>query len=358
MSLRAKVDEYAGEGLRQALDLIQPRALLLGILRGTWVLLCLLLRLGRDGVRWATSPPAPAAPAPPARKGPPPKVSVSKEDGPPPAGQEGGEEGGEEAGEEPPAKPPKAQTYRPAQAARAAGGWLQNAALTALVLIVEGGSLSSVAAVLVYLLRPYATIITSVLTLLWITAALTADAITRPVNDHDEDAGEEPVDEDLEDPSDEVDEDPEETEQEDPWPTTRELLRTFVEHRVTACASGLKDGVKGRGARVDDLLTEQQENGGLIGYDRKAMITLLGMAGITVRDQMKFRVREDLEEVEKWTGTNVPGVHIEDLAQNLGRTPRLPSHLVPDHAPGAPPVLAEESPRNVIPIPLARAAGE
>lgn len=353
MSLRTKIDEYAGEGLRQALDLIQPRALLLGVLRGTWVLLCLLLRLGRDGVRWATSSPAPAAPAPPARKGPPPKVSISKEDGPPPAGQEGGEE----AGEEPPASPPKVQTPRPAQAVRAAGGWLQNAALTALVLIVAGGSLSSVAAVLVYLLRPYATIITSVLTLLWIVAALTADAVTRPVNDHDEDSGEEDLDEDAEeseeDPE-EADEDPEETEPVDPWPAQRELLRTFVEHRVAAGARNHTEGVKGRGARVDDLLAEQQANGGLIGIDRNAFEELLTKAGITFRDQMKFRVLEDGKEGPEWVKKNCHGVHVEDLARDLGYTPRLPAHLVTDHTPGLALVPAQESP----PIPLPRAAGE
>lgn len=338
---------YVVDGLRQVLDLLQPRALIIGLLRGTWVLLCLLIDLGRAGLRKATSSPAPAASAPPARKGPPPKVRISKEDGPPP---EEGQGGGEEAGEEPPAAAPKVKAGQAAEAVRAAGDWLQNAALTLLVLIVAGGSLSSIAGGLLYLLRPYATIVTAVLTAAWAVAALIADAIARPVNDHEEDAGEEVPEVTAEGEA----EAPQEAEQVDPWPATRELLRTFVEHRVTAGASGLKEGVKGRGARVDDLLSEQQENGGLIGYDRKAFIRLLDRAGITVRTQMKFRVAEGA----KWDERNVPGVHITDLADNLGRNPRMPAHLVPDNALGAPPVLPEKSPQNVIPIPLARAAGE
>lgn len=362
-SARDSFRAYYGDGLRQAADVIRfnPLDFIASLLRGTWVLLRLLVRLLRAGLRRATSSTATPAPALPARKGPPPKVSISKEDGPPPAGQEGGQE----AGEEPPAKAPKGKTPKRAQAAQAAGGWLQNAALTLLVLVVAGGTLSSVWAALVYLLRPYATITVTVLVLAWIAAALTADAVTRPEVDHGEDAGEEDVDEDLGEESEDVDDELEEVEQDaqesepvDPWPAQRELLRQYVEHRVTACASGLKLGVKGRGARVDDLLEEQQQNGGLIGFDRKAMIELLQRAGITVRTQMKFRVREPVGDTWKWTERNLPGVHIEDLAEDLGRTPRVPAHLVADITPGEPPVSPEESPRNVVPIPLARTARE
>jgi hypothetical protein len=356
MSLRTSMGEYVGGGFRQTLDILQPRALLLGlvrcgwvlsILRGTWVILCLLVRLGRDGLRRATSSTAPAAPAPPARKGPPPKVKISKEDGPPPAGQEGAEE----AGEEPPAKSPKAKAGK---AAQAAGGWLQNAALTALVLIVASGTLSTVWAVLAYLLRPYATVITWSLVLLWIAAALTADAVTRPVNDHDEDPGEEPIEEDLEDTPDEVDEDPQETEPVDPWPAQRELLRKYVEDRVMTVAANHAENVKGRGARVDDLLAEQQAHGGLVGLDRNAFEELLTKAGITWREQMKFRVLEDCDGSPEWVKKNCHGVHVEDLARDLGRRPRLPSHLVPDITPNPARIPAQES----APIPLPRAVGE
>lgn len=340
--------------VRQALDLIQPRALGWSFLRGSWVLLCLLAGLIRSGLRRATSSTAAPAAPPPAPKGPPAKVSIRKTDAPPAEG----EEDAEEAGEEPPAKTVKGKAAKVAAAARAGGDSLQNGALLIIVLLVIGGGLSSVTAALLYLLRPYMTIVGSALILIWFFAALTADAVTRPEDDHEEDAGEDLHEEETGEDVEEVEADAPETPAEDPWPAQRDLLRKYVEHRVTACASGLKQGLKGRGARVDDLLAEQQENGGLIGFDRKAMITLLEKAGIRVREQMKFRVQEETEAGWKWVQKNVPGVHIQDLAEDLGRNPNMPAHLVPDHAPGAPPVLPEETPRNVVPIPLARAAGE
>lgn len=343
MTLRPAVDrhrENAAESLRQALDLIRPRALTVSLLRGTGILLRLLLKAMRAGFRKATSPPAP--------KRPPAKASVTKSDTPPGDAQE--------AGEEPAAEPS-------GRRARAGGDRLQNAALTLLVLLVAAGALKSVGSALLYLLRPYATIVVTVLTLVWFAAALTADAVTRPEVDHDEAAGEDPTEDDQED----ADDEPEGAEEGDvekepqaapPWPVQRDLLRKFVEHRVTAGASGFREGVKGRGARVDDLLAEQQQHGGLIGLDRKGMIALLEKAGITVREQMKFSVHEDTPAGLKWKPKNVPGVHIEDLAKDLGRNPNLPGHLVPDLTPGAPPLLAEKTPENVIPIPLARASGE
>ncbi|MXM66779.1 hypothetical protein GR925_25940 [Streptomyces sp. HUCO-GS316] len=344
MGLRDTASGY-GQGLHQARDLIQPRALAVSLLRGSWVLLRLLLIAARTGMRKATSSTAAPAAAP-ARKGPPAKVSVTKTDAPP----SDSEDADQEAGEEPPAKP---RTGKVAQAARRGGDGLQNAALALVVLLVAGGFLSSLGAALLYLLRPYMTIVVTVLTLTWFLAALTADAVTRPEVDHDEDAGEYPTEEEPEDVEEEP-EDVEEIPQEDPWPAQRELLRAFVEDRVTAGAAGHTKGVKGRGARLDDLLAEQQANGGLIGLDRNAFRDLLERAGITIREQMKFRVLEDTENGPKWRQKTPPGVHIEDLARDLGRTPRLPAHLVPDLTPTPARIPAQDSP----PIPLPRAAGE
>ncbi|TFV33171.1 hypothetical protein E4K10_30285 [Streptomyces sp. T1317-0309] len=60
------------------------------------------------------------------------------------------------------------------------------------------------------------------------------------------------------------------------------------------------------------------------------MTGLLERCGITVREQMKFRVGGKQK--------NTPGVHIEDLARDLGHAPRLPAHLVPDLTPTPTPV--------------------
>ncbi|MFF5968205.1 hypothetical protein ACFY64_31680 [Streptomyces collinus] len=168
-------------------------------------------------------------------------------------------------------------------------------------------------------------------------------------DDHEKSAGEEP----QEDAEEGEPEDGEEA-REARWQDVREKLRQFVEQRVAAGAANHNPKVRGRGARVDDLLAEQQQLGALPGMERKGMIELLGMAGITVREQMSFRVFEETATGSKWVKKNVPGVHVEDLTEDLGYRPRLPAHLVPDLTPGAPPVPAPES----APIPAARAAGE
>ncbi|MFD7900532.1 hypothetical protein [Streptomyces sp. NPDC059743] len=123
--------------------------------------------------------------------------------------------------------------------------------------------------------------------------------------------------------------------EESPVPSTPwEVVRDYVEGAVAAGAAGFADA-KGRGARVDDLLLGLQGEGlASAGWDRKAAITFLEGAGITVREQMKFRLAGRQK--------NHPGVHIDDLADNLGHRPRLPAHLVPDITP-------QPAPRNAPP---------
>ncbi|MFM9590745.1 hypothetical protein ACKI16_29585 [Streptomyces scabiei] len=341
-------------GLREALDLLQPRTLCTSLLRGSWVLARLLARLLLAGLRRATSPAAP-----PARKGPPAKVDVRKTDGPPDA----------EEGESAPAGKPT--TGKAAAAARAGGDRLQQAGMSLLVCLVAGAALSSVGGVLLHLLRPYMPVVTAVLVVTWFAAALTADAITHPKNDHE--TGEEPAEEqpddteeetpDGQDEDDLVDHEEEDQEEDvDPWPAQEKLLVKFVEQRVAATAGGYSENIRGRGARVIDLLTEQQENGGLIGLDQKDLIELLEKAGITVREQMKFRVLTDTPDGVKWVQKNNPGVHVVDLTKCLRRRPCLPPHLVADLTLNQPPVPAlvavpDPAPETP-PIPLQRAAGE
>ncbi|MFI2434698.1 hypothetical protein [Streptomyces sp. NPDC018693] len=168
-------------------------------------------------------------------------------------------------------------------------------------------------------------------------------------NDHEKSAGEEPK-EDAEEGEPEEDEEAREAR----WNDVREKLRQFVEQRVAAGAANHTPNVKGRGARVDDLLAEQQQHGALPGMTRKGMIELLEMVGITVREQMSFRVYEETDSGSKWVKKNVPGVHVEDLAEDLGHRPRLPAHLVPSLDPSGAPI----SPPDPAPIPAARTAGE
>lgn len=110
----------------------------------------------------------------------------------------------------------------------------------------------------------------------------------------------------------------------DPWPARREAIRAFVEAEVAAGNAGYRDA-KGKGAPVDALLAELQRRGAAQGWDRNAMLDLLERAGITVRQQMKFRIGGKAK--------TPPGVHVDDLAGDLGFRPRIPAHLVPDLTP-------------------------
>ncbi|MCX4458529.1 hypothetical protein OOK58_42205 [Streptomyces sp. NBC_01728] len=321
--------------VREVLQVIQPRALAWGFLRGSWILLCLIWRSLATALKLAVSRPA----APPA------KPKTAKADA---------EEDAEDAEVEEKAKPKAAPT-------RPVGNFTDQLGLAILAIVVGCGALSMVGTVLLYLLRPYMTIVATVLVLGWFAAALTADLVTRPENDHEKLAGEEPQGDAPEEAEEEGPEDDEEA-REARWQAAQERLRTFVEHQVAATAGGYVEGIKGRGARVDDLLAEQQENGGLPGMERKGLMELLEMAGITVREQMKFRVLEETSAGWKWKQKNVPGVHVEDLAEDIGRTPRLPAHLVPSldpsGAPISPPDPASIPAQETPPIPAARTAGE
>lgn len=220
-------------------------------------------------------------------------------------------------------------------------------------------------------IAPYAWWLVLAVIVGWCLAAVAfapeGDADT-PENDHEKLAGERPQGDLEEDPGDEFEDDGEEAPENDEeakearWIAVQESLRTFVEDQVAAGAAGHVKGVRGKGARVDDLLAAQQAQGALPGMERKGMIELLEMAGITVREQMKFRVLEATPTGPKWKPKNVPGVHLEDLAQTLGRTPRLPARLVPDLTPGAAPALAPDTGPESAPesahIPAARQAGE
>ncbi|MFF4534050.1 hypothetical protein ACFY1P_32875 [Streptomyces sp. NPDC001407] len=122
-------------------------------------------------------------------------------------------------------------------------------------------------------------------------------------NDHEKSAGEEPS-------------------EPDEWPLQRQAVRELVEGKVAAAAAGHAEA-KGKGARIDDILAGLQAKGiATTEWDRKTTREFLGRAGITVRDQMKFRVGGEQQ--------NQPGVHVDDLAEDLGRRPLLPAHLVPD----------------------------
>lgn len=95
------------------------------------------------------------------------------------------------------------------------------------------------------------------------------------------------------------------------------LIWERVEHAV---AAAVQAGT--RGVRTADLLTEFQSGGTLHDWDEKRFRDMLRGIEIPVRDQMYFRVNGEKK--------NLPGVHVEDLSNSLGRAPRLPSHLVPD----------------------------
>ncbi|WP_424892399.1 hypothetical protein [Streptomyces sp. XH2] len=116
----------------------------------------------------------------------------------------------------------------------------------------------------------------------------------------------------------------EETPVAEAWSVTQDL-RDFVEGKVAAGAAGYAEA-KGKGARIDDIIAGlQADDRAPEGLDRKTMTRLLGDAGITVREQMKFRIDGNQK--------NQPGVHIDDLTEDLGRRPLLPAHLIPDLTP-------------------------
>ncbi|MEU7323360.1 hypothetical protein ABZ682_22835 [Streptomyces griseoviridis] len=176
-------------------------------------------------------------------------------------------------------------------------------------------------------------------------------------NDHEKLAGENP----QEDTPEEVDEERQQQKGE-PWPVARDRLLRFVEERVASGAGGHNSKVKGKGARLDDLLAELQENNALQSMDRKGFMVLLDTADIPYREQMKFRVFEETGAGAEWKQKNVPGVHADDLAKHLGRPPRLPACLVPSFGPEGTPISPPDSTLTSAPesvaIPTARTPGE
>lgn len=130
-----------------------------------------------------------------------------------------------------------------------------------------------------------------------------------PVNDHENSAGERPPESATGATSEDQ----------------RERKIALIWQQVEKCiAVAVQEGRKG--ARVADMLTEFQTMGGLLpGWEERQFRELLRSIGIPVREQMYFKVNGAKK--------NQPGVHVEDLTQALGFTPRLPAHLVPDLTP-------------------------
>lgn len=300
-------------------------------LRGTPVLVRSLVRGASRAVRASRSAGAGAAAPAPAPAAKPEQAPAAKDDD-----QEQPEEEARHA-EEAPAGPPWKKPRKapaktatappkpaPAPAGKSAGDLVDMAGIGFLVLVLVVTFGGMVLGYLGDLLAPYASGITLVLVAAWcVAAAIVAPRPEEAPADEEEDV----VDEDQ-------DEDPTENDHEtsagerdqetDPWPAQREAIRAFVEAEVAAGNAGYRDA-KGKGAPVDALLAELQRRGAARGWDRNAMLGLLERAGITVRQQMKFRIGGKQK--------TPPGVHIDDLTIDLGFRPRLPAHLVPDLTP-------------------------
>ncbi|CAL9610875.1 hypothetical protein SUDANB1_05623 [Streptomyces sp. enrichment culture] len=221
----------------------------------------------------------------------------------------------------PAAKPEKidATGATPAATTRrqAAGDRAEQLGMTVLVGGFVLAALGSAAVVVAHHLAPYARgLVFSFLAGWYLLAAAVAPGEDQedddtPENDHEKSAGEQPK-------------------EEDPWSRQRETIRRFVEHEVAAGAAGHRVA-KGKGARVDDLTARLFPDGTPDGWDRRSTVDLLWRCGISVRDQMKFQFDGKAQ--------TPPGVHVDDLAKDLGRTPQLPPHLVPAYSFGEPPTL-------------------
>ncbi|MGX1513995.1 hypothetical protein [Streptomyces collinus] len=304
-------------------------AFLRDALRGTPVLVRLVFRALaaalRAAVRASTTTPA-AALAPAAKAA------------------EEGEESAEETAEQvetglaqkAPARPPwrrgrpstaKASPKAPATAPAAKGGSIGELAerfviglLVAVLAVTFGGMLLGY---LGGLLAPYAGGIALGSAAAWCIAA----ACVAPREDG-EPAEEEPaVEEPAEGDPTENDHEKsagEQAEETDQWPAQREVIRNTVAALAAAGNAGHRRA-KGKGVPVDDLLAEFWPHGAPEGVDRKAIIDLLERVGITVRPQMHFVIGGKKK--------TPPGVHVDDLANDLGYRPRLPAPLVPDLTP-------------------------
>lgn len=231
-------------------------------------------------------------------------------------------------------KPEKAT---PAEKAGDLGDTVERLAMGALVIGVACVMATGVFAFVWSFLAPYAGWIVSGLIIGWCLAAVHVapelcddedqeDEHT-PVNDHENAAGEQP----------------QEVAPAREWARQRSAIRHYVEGAVAAGAAGYREE-KGRGASVDSMLAEMQAKQPLPGWDRKRMIEFLELADIPVRDQVSFYVIEEVNGREKKVKKNLPAVHVDDLAEELGKTPSLPPQFVPDITPGQPPHLAAVPP--------------
>lgn len=306
-------------------------ALLRDALRGTPVLVGILARGLARGVRAAIRASAGAgaaaptpAPAPAAEPETKPKAPAAAEEGQEPAPVEAPPAAVALMG--PPWKRRKAAAKAPAKHAPAtppapARGGLADVlerfviGFLALAVVATFGGMALGA--LGSVLAPYVGGIILVLVVAWlVAAAMVAPQPGQPVDQEDE--GEDRAENDH---AKSAGEEPREI---DPWPILRAAIRNCVEQETATGAGGFKDA-KGRGVRMDDLVAPLQRRGVAEAVDRKAVIDLLERAEITYREQMKFRVGGKQK--------NAPGVHVDDLANDLGYRPRLPAGLVPDLTP-------------------------
>ncbi|MEV6738657.1 hypothetical protein AB0N14_17680 [Streptomyces sp. NPDC051104] len=295
----------------QVMEVLQPKRLVRDLFAGSGVLLRLMLRGLMSAARSAAKASGGAEAAAPTPTGK--AATVEKADG----GE--GQEQGEPADAEPGRQPARVKKAPPKAVAAAKTGSdrMEQAAMLLLVGLVTVGGLVAVGGAVLAVLRPYRTVIVSVLVVGWFVAALVAAPQPAEPEDDQGTPGETPDDQETVAGEEHAEEEPEE----DPWPVQRESIRKWVEELAAAGAAGRRDA-KGKGVPVDDLFAEMHDRGVPGSFDRKDMIELLERAGITVRDQMKFRIGGRQK--------TPPGVHVDDLAKDLGHRPRLPAHLVPD----------------------------
>lgn len=317
--------------------MLPVKAFAAAVAAGSPVLTGLILSALWRGVQAASRTQGTAAPQPaPTAKAAQP-VKASKDDEP----AEGTGEGGKED-----------EKAAPTGKAGDLGDTAERLAMGALVIGVVCIMATGVFAFVWSFLAPYAGWIVLGLIVGWCLAAVHVapeldddedqEGDAAPVNDHENVAGEQPA------------EDAPEVDPAREWARRRSAIRHFVEGSVAAGAAGFREE-KGRGASVDSLLAELQQKKPLPGWDRKRMIEFLELADIPVRDQVSFYVIEEVNGREKKVKKNVPGVHVDDLAKELGKTPSLPPQFVADITPGQPPYLTAVPPLVEAP---AEAAGE
>lgn len=241
---------------------------------------------------------------------------------------------GDEGQEEKAAPPAKATAT-----AAGIGDALEQLVMGALVIVVACAGAGGLLTVAWSFAAPYAGWVFLGLIVAWcLAAAAVAPAVEdedededTPVNDHENPAGEQGQ------------EHAPETNPTADWTRRRMAIRRFVEEAVAAGAAGYRNE-QGRGATVDSMLAELQEKTPLPGWDRKRMIEYLELAGIPVREQVSFYVTQEVNGREKKVKKNLPAVHVEDLAKELGKTPSLPARFVPETTPGQHPHLASVPP--------------